>query len=76
MNYAEVNVSALNIFEDGATVDAVALIEAGLLKNILDGVRILGGGPFEKKRLTVRAQGFTKSAIAKIEAAGGAVEVI
>ena len=73
--YAEVNVSTLNVFDDDMTVDAVALVEMGILKNILDGVRILGNGELTKK-LTVRAQGFTKSAIAKIEAAGGAVEVI
>ena len=74
-NYAEVNVSSLNIFEDGSVVDAVALVETGILKNVLDGVRILGDGELTKK-LTVKAQGFTKSAIAKIEAAGGSHEVI
>ena len=73
--YAEVNVETLNRFEDGATVDAVALIEAGVLKNIYDGVRILGNGELTKK-LTVRANGFTKSAEEKITAAGGKVEVI
>lgn len=74
-NYAEVNVSTLNIFEDGSVVDAVALVETGILKNVQDGVRILGDGELTKK-LTVRAQGFTKSAIAKIEAVGGTHEVI
>ena len=73
--YAEVNVETLNRFEDGATVDAVALIEAGVLKNIYDGVRILGNGELTKK-LTVVANGFTKSAQSKITAAGGKVEVI
>ena len=73
--YAEVNVETLNRFEDGATVDAVALIEAGVLKNIYDGVRILGNGELTKK-LTVGANGFTKSAESKITAAGGKVEVI
>ncbi len=73
--YAEVNVSTLNIFDDEMTVDAVALVEMGILKNVLDGVRILGDGELTKK-LTVKAQGFTKSAIAKIEAAGGVAEVI
>lgn len=73
--YAEVNVETLNRFEDGATVDAVALIEAGVLKNIHDGVRILGNGELTKK-LTVVANGFTKSAEEKITAAGGKVEVI
>ena len=73
--YAEVNVETLNVFDDDMTVDAVALVEMGILKNVLDGVRILGGGELTKK-LTVRAQGFSKSAIAKIEAAGGSTEVI
>ena len=72
--YAEVNVSVLNCFEDGTTVDPVALVEAGILKNVRDGVRILGNGELEKK-LTVVANGFTKSAKAKIEAAGGKVVV-
>lgn len=73
--YAEVNVSQLNRFEDGATVDPVALIESGILKNVRDGVRILGNGELTKQ-LTVRANGFTKTAESKITAAGGKVEVI
>lgn len=73
--YAEVNVETLNRFEDGSTVDPVALIEAGILKNVHDGVRILGNGELTKK-LTVIANGFTKSAEAKITEAGGKVEVI
>ena len=73
--YAEVNVSTLNIFDDDMTVDAVALVETGILKNVLDGVRILGDGELTKK-LNVKAQGFTKTAIQKIEAAGGTAEVI
>ncbi|MBQ7705086.1 MAG: 50S ribosomal protein L15 [Selenomonadaceae bacterium] len=73
--YAEVNVETLNRFEDGAEVDAVALVEEGILKNVYDGIRILGNGELTKK-LTVRAQGFTKSAVQKIEAAGGKTEVI
>ena len=71
--YAEVNVETLNRFEDGTTVDAVALVEAGVLKNIQDGVRILGNGELSKK-LTVVANGFTKTAEEKITAAGGKVE--
>ncbi|SNV72851.1 50S ribosomal protein L15 [Veillonella rodentium] len=74
--YAEVNVAQLNRFEDGATVDPVALIEAGILKNVRDGIRILGNGTLEVKNLTVIANGFTKSAEEKITAAGGKVEVI
>ena len=73
--YAEVNVETLNRFDDGAEVDAVALIDAGILKNIRDGIRILGNGELTKK-LTVKAHGFTKSAVQKIEAAGGKAEVI
>ena len=74
--YAEVNIEQLNRFEDGATVDPVALIEAGILKNVRDGIRILGNGTLETKNLTVIANGFTKSAEEKITAAGGKVEVI
>lgn len=73
--YAEVNVSSLNRFEDGATVDPAALVEAGILKNVCDGVHVLGNGEITKK-LTVVANGFTKSAEEKITAAGGKVEVI
>ena len=73
--YAEVNVSTLNVFDDDMTVDAVALVEMGILKNVLDGVRILGDGELTKK-LNVKAQGFTKTAIQKIEAVGGTTEVI
>ena len=74
--YAEVNVEQLNRFEDGAVVDPVALIKAGILKNVRDGIRILGNGSLETKNLTVIANGFTKSAEEKITAAGGKVEVI
>lgn len=73
--YAEVNVSELNRFEDGAVIDPVALIEAGVLKNVRDGVRVLGNGEITKS-LTVIANGFTKSAEEKIIAAGGKVEVV
>ena len=72
--YAEVNVSKLNVFDDGMTVAPENLIEVGILKNVLDGVRILGNGELTKK-LTVVAQGFTKTAQEKIEAAGGKAEV-
>ena len=73
--YAEVNVKDLNKFEDGATVDAAALIEAGIVKKALDGVKVLGNGELEKK-LTVKAVKFSKSAAEKIEKAGGKAEVI
>lgn len=73
--YAEVNVDQLNRFDNGTVIDPVVLIDAGVLKNVHDGVRILGNGVLEKS-LTVKANGFTKSAIEKIQAAGGKVEVI
>ena len=72
--YAIVNVSALNVFEDGATVTAEALIDAGLIKKTLDGVKVLGGGEL-KKKLTVSVDKVTESAKQKIEAIGGKVEV-
>ena len=74
VEYATVNVERLNIFEDGATVTPVELVESGILKNVQDGVKILGNGEITKK-LTVKATKFTESAKEKIEAAGGKVEV-
>ena len=65
----------LECFEDGTVIDPVMLIECGLVKNIRDGVRILGDGELTKK-LTVIAMGFSKTAMEKITAAGGKVEVI
>ena len=73
--YAIVNLETLNKFEDGATVNAAALKEAGIIKKELDGVKVLGNGAIEKK-LTVQAAKFSKSAVAAIEAAGGKTEVI
>lgn len=73
--FAIVNVSALAMFEDGAVVDAQALINAGLIKKPLDGVKVLGNGDIGKK-LTVQATKFTGAAKEKIEAAGGKAEVI
>jgi len=73
--YVEVNVASLNVFDDGATVDKSTLKDKGILKKPLDGVRILGKGELTKK-LTVKAKGFSKSALAKIEAAGGSAEVV
>ena len=72
--YAIVNVSALNAFEDGAVVTNEALIEMGLIKKVLDGVKVLGGGELQKK-LTVKVDKVTDSAKEKIEAIGGKVEV-
>ena len=73
--YAEINVKDLNRFEDGAVVDANALLEKGLIGKALDGVKVLGNGELEKK-LTVKAEKFSKSAVEKIEKAGGKAEVI
>lgn len=73
--YAIVNVEDLNRFEDGVTVDYTALKAAGLLKKHLDGVKVLGCGKLEKK-LTVKAEKFSASAVKAIEEAGGTVEVL
>ena len=70
-----VNVSALEKFEDGAVVDAEALLEKGILSKCEYGVKILGNGSITKK-LTVQASAFSASAKEKIEAAGGKAEVI
>ena len=70
-----VNVGSLNKFEDGAAVDAAALMEAGIIKKCGDGVKILANGELTKK-LTVKASAFSEAAKAKIEAAGGKAEVI
>ena len=74
-DYVEINVSVLNRFEDGTVVEPVMLIEEGVVKNIRDGIRILGNGELTKK-LTVQAMGFSKSAEEKIVAAGGKIEGI
>lgn len=73
--YAELNVEDLNQFEDGAEITPEILKSEGILKKQLDGVKILGNGELEKK-LTVKAHKFSKSAVEKIEAAGGKAEVI
>ena len=73
--YAAVNVERLEVFENGATVDAAALLEKKIIRKELDGVKILGGGELTKK-LTVKAAKFSGSAKEKIEAAGGKAEVI
>lgn len=73
--YVEINVSELERFENGQIVDMVTLVEAGVIKKVLDGLKILGNGEITKS-LTVKATGFTKSAAEKIKAAGGTAEVI
>ena len=70
-----INVGTLNKFEDGAVVDIAALTEKGIVKNSFDSVKILSNGTLTKK-LTVKANAFSKGAVAKIEAAGGKTEVI
>ena len=75
LTFTEVNVASLNGFEAGEVVDLVSLVEAGIIKKVNDGLRVLGKGELDKA-LTVRANGFTKAAVAKIEAAGGKVEVV
>ena len=70
-----VNVSALNKFDDGAVVDAQALLAAGILSKCTYGVKILGNGELTKK-LTVNAAAFSETAKQKIEAAGGKTEVV
>lgn len=70
-----INVSVLERFEDGSEVSVATLIEAGIVKNPRDGVKILGNGELSKK-LTVRVNACSKAAAEKIEALGGKVEVI
>ncbi len=72
--YATINVSDLNKFEDGAVIDTQSVIDAGLLKKTLDGVKVLGNGELNKK-LTVNLAAFSASAKEKIEGAGGKAEV-
>lgn len=70
-----INLSVLDRFEEDSVVSVATLIEAGIVKNPRDGVKILGNGELSKK-LTVQANAFSESAKAKIEAAGGKAEVI
>ncbi len=73
--YVSINVDVLNRFEDGATVDAKALQDAGIVKKVYDGVKVLGRGELTKK-LTVKVAAFSEGAKSKIEAAGGKAEVV
>ncbi|MBE5854645.1 MAG: 50S ribosomal protein L15 [Lachnospiraceae bacterium] len=70
-----INVSALEVFDNGATVDVNALIEKGIVKNPRDGVKVLGNGELTKK-LNVKVDAFSASAKEKIEALGGTAEVM
>ena len=73
--YAVVNISSLNRFEDGTVVTPTLLVECGLVTKELDGVKILGNGELTKK-LTIQANKFSASALEKIQKAGSKAEVI
>ncbi len=73
--YAIINVQSLNKFNDGEVVDSAALLSAGIIHNVFDGVKVLGEGDIAKK-LTVKAAIFSANAKEKIEAAGGKTEVV
>ena len=73
--YATINVQSLNKFNDGEVVDCAALLSAGIIHNVFDGVKVLGEGEIAKK-LTVKATIFSGNAKEKIEAAGGKTEVV
>ena len=73
--YATINVSDLNRFEEGTVVTPELLIETGLIKKALNGIKILGNGELTKK-LTVKSNAFSKTAKEKIEGVGGKTEVI
>ena len=75
IKYATINVSDLNIFEEGTLVTTALLKEVGLVKKQLDGIKVLGNGEINKK-LTVQAHKFSKSAIEKLEESGSKIEVI
>lgn len=70
-----INICALNVFDNDAVVDIAALQDAGIVKSVKDGIKILGIGELEKK-LTVKVNQFSNTAKEKIEAAGGKAEVI
>ena len=73
--YAVINVSDLNRFENGTVVSPALLKEVGLVKNQLDGIKVLGNGNLEKK-LTIQAHKFSKTAVEKIEKSGSKIEVM
>jgi len=73
--YTEVSLRDFNCFEDGAVVDAQVLLDKRIIRKLNDGIVVLGNGEIERK-ITVKANRFTKSAAEKIEAAGGKAEVV
>ena len=74
-NYAIVNVSDLNVFENGAVIDINALLEKKIVRKAFDGLKVLGNGDLNKS-LTVKAAIFSATAKEKIEAAGGKTEEV
>ena len=75
LDIVSINVSRLDVFENGDTVTVESLIEKGIIKNSRDGVKILGNGEITKK-LTVKVDAFSATAKEKIEAAGGSIEAV
>ena len=75
LDIVSINVSHLDVFENGDTVTVESLIEKGIIKNSRDGVKILGNGEITKK-LTVKVDAFSATAKEKIEAAGGSIEAV
>lgn len=73
--WAIINIETLNKFEDGTVVTPELLLENGIIKKVMDGVKVLGDGELQKK-VTVQAHKFSQTAISKIEAVGGKAEVI
>ena len=73
--YAVVNLNDLNRFEDGTEITATVLIEAGVVKNELSGVKVLANGELNKK-LNIKVSKYSEAAKAAVEAAGGSIEVI
>jgi large subunit ribosomal protein L15 len=71
--YQVINVGDLNRFDDGASIDAATLFEAGLVRNAVDPIKLLARGELEKKKLTLHVAATSASAKAKIEAAGGSL---
>jgi len=73
--YAVINLTKLDLFDEGATVDTKALTDKGIIRDVKDGVKVLGNGKITKK-LTVSLAAFSKTAKEKIEAAGGTTEAL
>jgi len=74
-DYQVVNLDRLNKFEDGSVVDAAALFEAGLVRNAVDTIKILGNGELTAKKLVVSVTAVSASAAAKVEATGGTLNL-